>query len=325
MLAGKETCVGFDVGKSAHRACAVSRSSGKVLFDVPVDNRADPIDGIPARAGAEALVIVDQKRNIGTLVLERARAAGMDVAYLPGLSMKRARDMFPGVAKTDEIDAEVIARTAVGTPWALRPVADEGDAGAEIRLLASQRRFLAKCSTQSKNRLRSVLLEADPAFEAAIDLGLAWQVGVLAELGGSRHKAVREPRQAGVVHRARPLQQAVGLLPRLGVVVEGREQGAKEPAHLLVQLARRHERRVRPLLRCMPRARHASQQGPQGRGQKEAEGHLRRHERRPPSRSSLNAGNAVSEKLRRRSLVAHAQKPLIKFEKPVDKTIETPL
>ena len=73
MLAGKETCVGFDVGKSAHRACAVSRSSGKVLFDVPVDNRADPIDGIPARAGAEALVIVDQKRNIGTLVLERAR------------------------------------------------------------------------------------------------------------------------------------------------------------------------------------------------------------------------------------------------------------
>lgn len=302
MLAGKETCVGFDVGKSAHRACAVSRSSGKVLFDVPVDNRADPIDGIPARAGAEALVIVDQKRNIGTLVLERARAAGMDVAYLPGLSMKRARDMFPGVAKTDEIDAEVIARTAVGTPWALRPVADEGDAGAEIRLLASQRRFLAKCSTQSKNRLRSVLLEADPAFEAAIDLGLAWQVGVLAELGGSRHKAVREPRQAGVVHRARPLQQAVGLLPRLGVVVEGR-----------------------PLLRCMPRARHASQQGPQGRGQKEAEGHLRRHEGRPPSRSSLNAGNAVSEKLRRRSLVAHAQKPLIKFEKPVDKTIETPL
>lgn len=51
MLAGKETCVGFDVGKSAHRACAVSRSSGKVLFDVPVDNRADPIDGIPARGG----------------------------------------------------------------------------------------------------------------------------------------------------------------------------------------------------------------------------------------------------------------------------------
>ncbi len=129
-------------------------------------------------------MVVDQKRNIGALVLERARAAGTDAAYLPGLSMKRARDMFPGVAKTDEIDAEVIARTTVGMPWALRPVADESDAGAEIKLLASQRRFLTKCSIQSKNRLRSVLLEVDPAFEAAVDLGLAWQVGALAEFGG---------------------------------------------------------------------------------------------------------------------------------------------
>lgn len=45
---------------------------------------------------------------------------------------------------------------------------------------------------------------------------------------------------------------------------------------------------------------------------------------RPPLCSSLNAGNAFSEKLRRRSLDAHAQKPLTGFEKPVDKTIETP-
>lgn len=143
MLAGKETCVGFDVGKSAHRACAVSRSTGEALFNASVDNRADPIDGILARAGAEALVVVDQKRNIGALVLERARAAGMGVAYLPGLSMKRARDTFPGTAKTDEIDAEVIARTAVGMPRTLGPIAadDDAGAGAEIRLLASQRRF----------------------------------------------------------------------------------------------------------------------------------------------------------------------------------------
>lgn len=74
-------------------------------------------------------------------MLEHARAAGMEVAYLPGLSMKRARDMFPGVAKTDEIDAEVIARTAIVMPWYLRPVAEDGGSGVETRLLASQRRF----------------------------------------------------------------------------------------------------------------------------------------------------------------------------------------
>lgn len=184
-MAARETCIGIDVGKSAHRACAVSRSTGKVLFNVAPENRAGPIDEILTRAGAEALVVVDQKRNIGALVLERARAAGMDVAYLPGLSMKRARDMFPGIAKTDEIDAEVIARTAVGMPWTLRPIAADDDRSAEIRLLASQRRFLTKCSTQSKNRLRSVLLEIDPAFEAAVDLGLDWQLEVFAEFGGA--------------------------------------------------------------------------------------------------------------------------------------------
>lgn len=93
--------------------------------------------------------------------------------------------MFPGIAKTDEIDAEVIARTAVGMPWTLRPIAADNGTSAEIRLLASQRRFLTKCSTRSKNRLRSVLLEIDPAFEAAVDLGLDWQLKVFAELGGA--------------------------------------------------------------------------------------------------------------------------------------------
>lgn len=185
MEAARETCIGFDVGKSAHRACAVSRATGEVLFNKALENREGSIDEAPALAGRNALVVVDQKRNIGALVLERARAAGMEVAYLPGLTMKRARDMFPGTAKTDEIDAEVIARTATGMPWCLRPVAEDGDRGAEVRLLASQGRFLTKCSTQSKNRLRSVLLEVDPAFEAAVDLGAEWQVGVLSRFGGA--------------------------------------------------------------------------------------------------------------------------------------------
>ena len=33
--------------------------------------------------------------------------------------------MFPGIAKTDAIDAEVIARTALGVPRALRPAPEE--------------------------------------------------------------------------------------------------------------------------------------------------------------------------------------------------------
>lgn len=214
MEAARAICIGFDVGKSAHRACAVSRASGEMLFNEALEDREGPIDETLALAGEGALVVVDQKRSIGALALERARAAGMEVAYLPGLAMKRARDMFPGAAKTDEMDAEVIARTAIGMPRCLRPAAEDADSGAEVRLPASRRRFPTECSTQSKDRLRSALLEVDPAFEAAVDLGAAWQVGVLSRFGGALGIAAagrRGHRAFAVKKSGAPEAAAVGL------------------------------------------------------------------------------------------------------------------
>lgn len=175
--------IGFDVGKSAHRACAVD-ARGEVLFNRTVPNRPADIDRAIADAGRGAGVVVDQKRNIGALVVARARAAGNRVHYLPGTAMKRARDMYPVTAKTDEIDAEVIARTAAGMPWTLREVAEEPPAVAALRMLAAQRDFAVASRTRAVNRLRAVLLEADPAFEAAVDPSSRWQLAVLSELGG---------------------------------------------------------------------------------------------------------------------------------------------
>ena len=173
--------LGTDVGKASRRARA-ARASGEVLSDVAVENRAGDIDRVPARAGAGALVVVGQRRNIGALAAARARAAGMEVAYFPGLAMKGAGDMSPDVAKTDGIDAQVIALTAAEMPWALRPVAEEYEATASLRMLASQREFALRQRTQAKNRLRAVLLGLGPAFEAAVDLSRAWQLAALAEL-----------------------------------------------------------------------------------------------------------------------------------------------
>ncbi|OUO45389.1 hypothetical protein B5F79_09800 [Olsenella sp. An285] len=173
----------FDVGKSSHRACAVD-ASGEVLFNREVANRPADIDRALAEAGAGARVVVDQKRNIGALVVARARAAGNPVSYLPGIAMKKARDMFPVTAKTDAMDAEVIARTAAGMPWTLREVAEETPAAASLRMLAAQRDFAVGSRTRAVNRLRAVLLEADPAFESAVDPSSRWQLAVLAELGG---------------------------------------------------------------------------------------------------------------------------------------------
>lgn len=72
------------------------------------------------------LIVVDQPNTIGALPVTVARACGHDVAYLPGLSMRRIADLYPGQAKTDARDAHIIADAARTMPHTLRRV-DVGD------------------------------------------------------------------------------------------------------------------------------------------------------------------------------------------------------
>lgn len=176
--------LGIDVGKRSHSACGLGED-GEVVFRSDLENRPADIDRLLERAGAGALVVVDQKRNIGALVLARAFAHGNPCAYLPGYAERQARGMFPGVAKTDAIDAEVIARTARGMPGALRPLAEEPEGAASLRILSSQREFAAAARTRAKNRLRATLLEADPALERAVDPSRGWHVAPPAEFGSA--------------------------------------------------------------------------------------------------------------------------------------------
>lgn len=156
--------LGLDVGKSSHWACLIDRD-GEVLASAPVRNREAELDALFASAPAGTLV-VDQFRNIGSLAVRRARAAGLGVAYLPGLAASRAAGLFAGEAKTDERDAAVIARTALGVPDSLSGVPGRGEALEAARALSSQRDHVVACATRDKNRLRAVLLESCPALEA---------------------------------------------------------------------------------------------------------------------------------------------------------------
>ena len=146
-------------------------------------------------------MVVDQSRNIGALALARAKAAGMSAAYLPGLAAHGAARLFAGDAKTDERDAMVIAKTALGIPDALLPVGDPGPTVAAARALAAQRNFLTCENTRSKNRLRSILLESCPAFEALVDLSDGPQLRLMASLGGAWSVADAGPRRAAALTR----------------------------------------------------------------------------------------------------------------------------
>ena len=176
--------LGLDVGKSSHWARLVDRD-GEVLASAPVRNREAELDALFASAPAGTLVVVDQFRNIGSLAVRRARAAGLAVAYLPGLAASRAAGLFAGEAKTDERDAAVIARTALGVPDSLSGVPGRGEALEAARALSSQRDHVVACATRDKNRLRAVLLESCPALEAAVDLSDRRWPELLAGFGGA--------------------------------------------------------------------------------------------------------------------------------------------
>ena len=98
--------IGLDIGKAEH--CAdVLDSAGAPLFAGTVANDEADIEALLDRAvglGTAALV-VDQPGSLASLVLAVAARRQVPVAYVPGLVMRRAADLYPGEAKTDRRDA----------------------------------------------------------------------------------------------------------------------------------------------------------------------------------------------------------------------------
>jgi len=112
--------------------------------------------------------VVDQPATIGALPVTVARASGHQVAYVPGLAMRRIADLYPGRAKTDARDAFIIADAARSLPHTLRPV-DVGDnALAELDVLVGFDDDLAGEATRIANRIRGLLTGIHPALEHAI-------------------------------------------------------------------------------------------------------------------------------------------------------------
>ncbi len=93
---------GLDVGKSAHHATALNRE-GVRIYDHPLPQDEAKLRAVftKLQGHGKVLVVVDQPNTIGDLPIAVARDAGCEVAYLPGLAMRKAADLYPGKAKTD--------------------------------------------------------------------------------------------------------------------------------------------------------------------------------------------------------------------------------
>ena len=169
MTSGFGVFLGLDVGKDAHHAVGLD-PTGKRLHDAPLPNSEPKLRALFDKLAAHGplLVVVDQPATIGALPVTVARAAGHQVAYLPGLAMRRIADLYPGKAKTDARDAFIIADAARSLPHTLRPVDVGDDALAELDVLVGFDDDLAGEATRISNRIRGLLTGIHPALERAI-------------------------------------------------------------------------------------------------------------------------------------------------------------
>jgi hypothetical protein len=130
-----EAWVGLDVGKADHHATVVS-AAGEPLFELAVRNDEAAIERLLDLAGevGRCAFVIDQPGSIGSLAVCLARRRGVPVAYVPGLVMRRASELYPGEAKTDRRDSFVLADTAPAaaptTPPSTRPTTTSWAAGA---------------------------------------------------------------------------------------------------------------------------------------------------------------------------------------------------
>src|SRR5919205_3852843 len=160
---------GLDVGKIAHHAVALD-PAGARLHDAPLpqdEARLRQLFG-GLQAHGPVLVVVDQPATIGALPVAVARAVGCQVAYLPGLTMRRIADLHPGSAKTDARDAYVIAEAARSMPHTLRRVDVGEEVLAELGVLIGFDDDQAVEANRISNRIDGLLTQIHPALERVL-------------------------------------------------------------------------------------------------------------------------------------------------------------
>jgi transposase len=184
---------GVDVGKEFHWAHVVDVSGTEVLSRRVENDEADLVALIEEvlSLAKDVTWAVDQPGGGAALVLALLWERGQEVAYVPGLSVDRARDGYRGESKTDRKDARVIADQA-------RMRADLGrlepgdEALAELQLLLARRRDLVADRTRAVTRLRETLLALFPALERAFNFNTRGPLELVA-----RYQSAGAIRRAG--------------------------------------------------------------------------------------------------------------------------------
>ncbi len=93
---------------------------------------------------------------------------GYPAAYLPGLTMRRIADLYPGEDKIDAHDAFVIADAARLTRDTLRSVDLEDETIAELEMIVGFDDDLTGEATRISNWLHGLLTQIHPSSERVL-------------------------------------------------------------------------------------------------------------------------------------------------------------
>jgi transposase len=166
--------IGADTHKSSHTLAAVEAATGRRLA-----SRTVAADDAGMRAtvrwardlGGERVWAVEDCRHVSGRLERALVGAGERVVRVAPKLMGASRRGERQPGKSDEIDAQAIARAALREGVETLPSAYLDERAMDIRLLLEHRDDLVAERTRDQNRLRWHLLELRPELEAAIPAG----------------------------------------------------------------------------------------------------------------------------------------------------------
>ena len=246
--------LGLDVGKSEHWACAVTADQ-KVVWNKALPNDEAKLVDMYKRLQEHGslLVVVDQPATIGALAVAVAQHLEIPVAYLPGLTMRRIADLYPGDAKTDEKDAFIIADAARSLPHTLRELTAADVDEASLGMLTGFDLDLSRQVNQVSNRIRGLFTQIHPALEkvlgarlehdAILEVLVTWPTpDRLRKAGRARIDA--KLKKHGARRHSAWTQEILDALAKQTVTVTGTEAAGIVIPHLARQLIHLHIQRA---------------------------------------------------------------------------------
>jgi len=161
--------VGIDMAKADHYAQA-TMADGTELFDRAVLNDEAAINSLidDVSVHGQVALVIDMTASSAQLLLSISDQRRVPVAYVSGLQMRRAADLYAGTAKTDPIDAWVLADYARRNADRLAWIEVSDELLVRLRVLNGRDTDLAADLTRIVNRCRDSLLAISPALERSI-------------------------------------------------------------------------------------------------------------------------------------------------------------